>query len=57
VASVNERCPLAASEMLSAAICVPASLRTTTGIFTACDETLLIAMPVAVLPVLSKAMT
>ena len=34
-----------------------ASSRTTTGIFTACAETLLMAMPVAVLLVLSNAMT
>jgi hypothetical protein len=55
VTNVNARCPLAAKGIMSVAICVPVSSRTTTGIFTACVETLLIATPVAVPAVLSKA--
>src|SRR5258708_1915057 len=54
---VNARCPFAATFTVSVAICVPASSRTTTGIFAADAEALLTATPVAVPPVLSKAST
>ena len=42
IAKVNARCPLAARFSVSVAICIPASSRTTTGMFTGWVETELI---------------
>ena len=56
VASVKARCPLAARVNVSLAIWVPFSSRTITGMFTGAFDTAFTAMPVAVPPVLSKAM-
>ncbi len=55
VTSVKARCPLAASQIVSVAICAPLSSRMVTGIFTACVDTLLMATSVAAPAVFSNA--